>query len=452
MTEQRNTTPETIGVDKIRKAVWNTHRPNEKDVIAFDGLVASIEANGMMHRIVVREVEDGSYEIVDGHRRFAAAKAAGWSEVPCEIVSGLTDEEAQQMTATANLQRLENDPLLEAALVQNLADAGKTYEQIASVIGKDTRYVARRARLCNLTEKWRDWFAEKAPDAADTMEMVAAHEQPLQDTVYDELDIGADEGEIDDDRIGWCFKRHLRDLGEDTAFDMESAGCHDCPFNTANHGLLFPVDDEVKGRCEKAECYVRNWNAATDAKIEALREKKVTVRKAKQKWDVPHYWEACKHLKKTAKFSVPWVYTEDGLKHLVWAEPKAGAVLTGSAMTEEEKAAAKRIKAAHKKWAEFRAAGIAKIRSTLCDGDHAENAQMVVDQGETFRTVMKDYFERMFDGRLPEDLCILVGEIVGFAELGVNADELQALTSPDPAATADDAYLVEADNFNGEEA
>ena len=39
-----------------------------------------------MVRIIVRPIGDGSFEILAGHNRANAAKLAGWTEIPAEVV------------------------------------------------------------------------------------------------------------------------------------------------------------------------------------------------------------------------------------------------------------------------------------------------------------------------------------------------------------------------------
>ena len=59
-----------------------------KDVGDVTELADSIKANGIMQNLtVVPHEEDGRhcYRVIIGHRRLAAAKAAGLEEVPCVV-------------------------------------------------------------------------------------------------------------------------------------------------------------------------------------------------------------------------------------------------------------------------------------------------------------------------------------------------------------------------------
>lgn len=67
-------------------------------------MVESIKKYGVLVPALVRPKEDGSYEMVAGHRRKFAAALAGIAEIPC-IVRHLTDDEAIVIMVDSNLQR-----------------------------------------------------------------------------------------------------------------------------------------------------------------------------------------------------------------------------------------------------------------------------------------------------------------------------------------------------------
>ena len=48
----------------------------------LDELGASLRTYGLLQPIVLRPAPLGRYEVVSGHRRFAAAQSLGWGEIP----------------------------------------------------------------------------------------------------------------------------------------------------------------------------------------------------------------------------------------------------------------------------------------------------------------------------------------------------------------------------------
>lgn len=69
-------------------------------------LADSIKEKGVLLPTIVRQKEDGSYEMVSGHRRKRAAQIVGLKEIPC-IVKNLTDDEATILMVDSNIQREE---------------------------------------------------------------------------------------------------------------------------------------------------------------------------------------------------------------------------------------------------------------------------------------------------------------------------------------------------------
>ena len=69
-------------------------------------LADSIKEKGILLPTIVRQKQDGSYEMISGHRRKRAAQIVGLKEIPC-IVKDLTDDEATILMVDSNIQREE---------------------------------------------------------------------------------------------------------------------------------------------------------------------------------------------------------------------------------------------------------------------------------------------------------------------------------------------------------
>lgn len=93
-----------IEIDKIIN--FKNHPFKVKDDTEMNKLIESIKENGVLNPIIVRQTEQGNYEIISGHRRKRATELAGLDGIPC-IVRDLTDEEAIILMVDSNLQREE---------------------------------------------------------------------------------------------------------------------------------------------------------------------------------------------------------------------------------------------------------------------------------------------------------------------------------------------------------
>ena len=67
-------------------------------------MMESVQLHGVLVPGLVRQLADGSYQMVSGHRRKLASRLAGRDTIPC-IVRDLTDDEAVIIMVDSNLQR-----------------------------------------------------------------------------------------------------------------------------------------------------------------------------------------------------------------------------------------------------------------------------------------------------------------------------------------------------------
>ena len=102
----------------------------------LDRLMESIEKSGVLVPVLVRPAADGNYEMISGHRRMAACKALGITELPA-VVRDLSDEEAVIAMVDANLQRDHILPSEKAFAYKMKMDAMKRMPGRKSAINGD---------------------------------------------------------------------------------------------------------------------------------------------------------------------------------------------------------------------------------------------------------------------------------------------------------------------------
>lgn len=134
----------------------NAIKPNAKqprsvfEPEAFAELVHSIRELGVLQPIVVREITDGSYELIMGERRLRASKEAGLTKIPA-VIRETEDQNMLRDALLENLHRSDLNPLEEAsAYSQLLEDFGITQEQLADRIGRSRPQITNTLRLLKL--------------------------------------------------------------------------------------------------------------------------------------------------------------------------------------------------------------------------------------------------------------------------------------------------------------
>lgn len=114
-------------------------------------LAQSIRDHGVLQPVTVREGGDGYYQIVAGERRWRAARLAGLSEIPVNIVD-VSDREASEIALIENLQREDLNPIEEGRGYETLmARYGLTQEQVAERVGKSRPTITNAIRLLSLS-------------------------------------------------------------------------------------------------------------------------------------------------------------------------------------------------------------------------------------------------------------------------------------------------------------
>ena len=95
-----------------------------REDMAFEMLIESISNLGVLTPVIVRNLDDGNYEIISGHRRTEACRRLGIETIPC-IVKELTRDEAKVILVDLNLQRDEVLPSEKAHAYKMKMDALK---------------------------------------------------------------------------------------------------------------------------------------------------------------------------------------------------------------------------------------------------------------------------------------------------------------------------------------
>ena len=102
--------------------------PNHPFKVKLDENMAdmaeSVKQYGVLVREIVREMTEGGYEMIAGHRRKMASELAEKREIPC-IVRNLTDDEAVLIMVDSNLQREQILPSEKAFAYKMKLDAMK---------------------------------------------------------------------------------------------------------------------------------------------------------------------------------------------------------------------------------------------------------------------------------------------------------------------------------------
>lgn len=161
---ERKPTLTTIAIDKL-----HPHPQNPRKVLGdIDELAEAIKANGILQNLTVVPMNDDwtEFTVIIGHRRLAAAKQAGLTELPCAVVE-MSEKEQLSTMLTENMQRSDLTVYEEAKGCQLLLDLGDTVAEIAEKTGFSESKIRRRVKLCELDEEAFKESQIRQPTLAD---------------------------------------------------------------------------------------------------------------------------------------------------------------------------------------------------------------------------------------------------------------------------------------------
>ncbi len=155
--------PSAAGKDALGKLRVDQLQPGRyqprthMDDASLQELASSIQSQGLIQPILVRNVGAARYEIIAGERRWRAAQLAGLTEIPV-VIRDVPDQAALAMALIENIQREDLNPLEEAKGVQRLIDEfGLTHQQAAEAIGRSRSATTNLLRMLNLTRQVQDF-------------------------------------------------------------------------------------------------------------------------------------------------------------------------------------------------------------------------------------------------------------------------------------------------------
>lgn len=102
----------------------------------IDELAESIKSQGLLQNLVVRDLNNGYYEILAGHRRHAALKKLGEEKAKCLVLKDVSDKEADIIMIVTNSTTRELTPSEKIRGINRLEELIKSERSTGEVKGK----------------------------------------------------------------------------------------------------------------------------------------------------------------------------------------------------------------------------------------------------------------------------------------------------------------------------
>ena len=179
----------SIGEIEIDKIFANPNQPRRDfNEDALRELADSINELGVIQPITLRNMEDGTYQIIAGERRFRASQLAGKNTIPAYILKA-DDEETMEMALIENIQREDLNPLEIALAYQQLIEQHNlSQEQLSKRVGKGRATIANFLRILKLPAAIQVALQEKKIDMGHAKALLSLESHADQLNLFQEIE------------------------------------------------------------------------------------------------------------------------------------------------------------------------------------------------------------------------------------------------------------------------
>jgi ParB family chromosome partitioning protein len=204
------TVPNSIRYIEITKLHPHPDNPR-KDLGDLTELAESIKAKGVLQNLTVVPFKpkynggaikiEGAYTVIIGHRRLAAAKLAGLTELPC-VVTEMDHHDQVATMLIENIQRNDLTILEQAQGFQMMMDLGDTAADIALKTGFSEMTVKHRVKMNELDNKKLKAAQERGGRIEDYIKLEQIKDIKLRNKVLEKIGTGD---------FKWCFENALEE-------------------------------------------------------------------------------------------------------------------------------------------------------------------------------------------------------------------------------------------------
>lgn len=172
----------------VFKIKANPNQPRREFAIeALQELADSIRQIGIVQPITLRQMDDDTYQIIAGERRWRASQMAGLATIPAYIRTA-DDENMMQMALVENIQREDLNAIEIALAYQNLIERYElTQDKLAERVGKNRATVANYLRLLKLPAQVQMALQNHEIDQGHARALLGLDKPSLQVKLYNEI-------------------------------------------------------------------------------------------------------------------------------------------------------------------------------------------------------------------------------------------------------------------------
>ncbi|MGV8962246.1 MAG: ParB/RepB/Spo0J family partition protein [Candidatus Saccharimonadaceae bacterium] len=220
-----------IALDKIKP---NPDQPRvDFDDVTMEELSSSIQKIGVIQPITLRELEDGTFQIIAGERRYRASMMLNLNAIPA-YVKTVDDEDVMEMALVENIQREDLNAIEIALTYQKLIDSQSlTQEQLSERVGKKRATIANYMRLLKLPAEVQMGIKDKIIDMGHARALITIADPFIQIQLYNRI---IDEG-LSVRKIETIVKKEISELANNNLKSQKTLPKSSDEFDALKHHL-----------------------------------------------------------------------------------------------------------------------------------------------------------------------------------------------------------------------
>ena len=178
----------SISEVELDKIIPNPDQPRRAfSEEGLNELAASIRSIGVIQPVTLRKLDEESYQIIAGERRYRASQMAGLHSIPAYIKIA-DEDETMEMALIENIQREDLNSIEIALAYQTLIKTlSLTQEQLSERVGKKRATVTNYLRLLKLPAEVQMGVKDKKIEMGHARALVTIDDPVTQLAIYNNI-------------------------------------------------------------------------------------------------------------------------------------------------------------------------------------------------------------------------------------------------------------------------
>lgn len=157
-----------LSIELLNEAKWNYKTDNEQ---LLQKLTSNLKRNGQIENIIVREIGEDQYEVVNGNHRLKAMKILGLTTVVCYNLGAISEKAAKRVAVETNETRFDTDNTQLSLVIKDILTE-YDIQDLEATMPYEHFEIQNLAKLVDFDWQQYDTQSEENIDEAENTEVI----------------------------------------------------------------------------------------------------------------------------------------------------------------------------------------------------------------------------------------------------------------------------------------